>query len=363
MFESNVSLPSLVRPQPFKAKRVSSYDQTGGNADAWLIAASETRTLAEIDGPGLVSHFWCTIASRDPHYLRKVVLKVYWDGETEPSICSPIGDFFGLGHATNFTYQCAAFSTSCNEEGIPTNGVAMNCWLPMPFRKSARFEVVNEQEKDSLHLYFYIDYQVHEQLPEDVLYLHASWRRENPCAGWTGPGSVWNTPDWQKRHDGPEGKNLSDAGNYLILEAEGRGHYIGMNLSVDHLYKGWWGEGDDMIFVDRDGERSWPPDLHGTGSEDYLCHAWGMQKVAHLYDGEPWSELKQGNDHHGGGKVCVYRYHLLDPIPFTRNIRVSIEHGHANDRSDDYSSVAYWYQDEPHRVFAPLLPVASRLPD
>ena len=85
MFESNVSLPSLVRPQPFKAKRVSSYDQTGGNDDAWLIAAGETRTLAEIDGPGLVSHFWCTIASRDQHYLRKVVLKVYWDGETEPS--------------------------------------------------------------------------------------------------------------------------------------------------------------------------------------------------------------------------------------------------------------------------------------
>jgi hypothetical protein len=159
---------------------------------------------------------------------------------------------------------------------------------------------------------------------------------------------------------GPDGINLSDEDNYLILEAEGRGHYIGVNMSIDHMYKGWWGEGDDMIFIDRDEERKWPPDMHGTGSEDYLCHAWGMQKVAHLYSGEPWCEMDEHND---WGKVCVYRYHIVDPIPFEKNIRISIEHGHANNRSDDYSSVAYWYQDEPHKSLLPMLPVDLRIPD
>jgi len=209
-------------------------------------------------------------------------------------------------------------------------------------------------------IYFYIDYQQHRSLPDDVLYFHAQWRRENPCDGWSGKGSVWASQDWFERMEGPEGKNLSDEGNYLILEAEGRGHYIGVSMSIDHLYKGWWGEGDDMIFIDRDGEREWPPDLHGTGSEDYLCHAWGMQKAAHRYSGEPWCEM---DDHHVAGKVCVYRLHLADPIPFTRNIRVSIEHGHANNRSDDYASVAYWYQDEPHKPFSPMPPMKSRLPN
>jgi len=115
-----------------------------------------------------------------------------------------------------------------------------------------------------------------------------------------------------------------------------------------------------MIFIDRDGERSWPPEMHGTGSEDYLGQAWGMQNVAHLYTGLSWREL---DDHNSWGKVCVYRYHIMDPVPFRKNIRVSIEHGHANNRSDDYSSVAYWYQTEPHKEFAPMPPAAQRLPN
>ncbi|NLC67963.1 MAG: DUF2961 domain-containing protein [Clostridiaceae bacterium] len=364
MFELVNNFPSsLILPKNFKVKRVSSYDVTGGNVDCWQIKAGETKVIADIDGPGIISHIWFTIASPDKYYLRKILLKVYWDNEENPSICSPVGDFFGLGHAVPYTYQCAVFSTSCNDDGKPGMGVAMNCWLPMPFLKNARLEIVNEQEEDIRSFYFYIDYQKYNSLPGDVLYLHARWRRENPCDGWTGPGSIVGSPEWELRHQGPEGKNLSDEGNYLILEAEGRGHYIGVNMSIDHLHKGWWGEGDDMIFIDRDGERTWPPDLHGTGSEDYLCHAWGMQKVAHMYSGEPWCEIKEGNEHHYWGKVCVYRYHIVDPIPFEKNIRVSIEHGHANDRSDDYCSVAYWYQNEPHKPFPPILPARLRLPN
>ena len=114
-----------------------------------------------------------------------------------------------------------------------------------------------------------------------------------------------------------------------------------------------------MIFIDRDDERTWPPDMHGTGSEDYLCQAWGMQNVNHQYSGMPyWDDP----DYVNKGKVCVYRYHIVDPIPFEKNIRISIEHGHANDRTDDFSSVTYWYQTEPHKVFAKLPSATDRLP-
>ena len=346
------NLTSLTRPQNFKAARVSSWDKTGANRDNIELAAGERRVIADIEGPGVISHIWFTILSGGP-YLRQTILRIYWDDETEPSVCSPIGDFFGLGHAQMFTYQCAFFSTSTNPEGPDRLGVAMNCWLPMPFKKRARIEV-EAQECTLLALYYYIDYQKHESLPDDVLYLHAMWRRENPCKVHEGDGiALIRNEDWLKS------VNLTDKYNYEILSAEGRGHYIGANFSIDNLVGRWWGEGDDMIFIDRDGERHWPPDLHGTGSEDYLCHAWGMQRVAHMYAGLPWAESE---DHNNEGKVCVYRYHVLDPIPFEKNIRVSIEHGHANDRGDDWSSVAYWYQDEPHKTFVELLPVEQRIP-
>ena len=354
-------LGGLMFAKDFIPARESSWDRTGRNADAWRIEPGETRVLADLKGPGVISHIWFTINSPDNMYLRKLLLRMFWDGEEHPSVETPVGDFFGLGHARTYSYQCSPFNTSCHQRGQIGGGCAMNCWFQMPFRKSARIEIVNEQSEPVRSFYFYIDYQKHASLPDDIVYFHASWRRENPCDGWTGEGSFWGSPSWQQRERGPEGVNLSDEGNYLILEAEGRGHYVGVNLSIDHQARGWWGEGDDMIFVDRDGERIWPPDMHGTGSEDYLCQAWGMQKNAYLYNGMSWCEFDDNfND---WGKVCVYRYHILDPIPFRKNIRVSIEHGHANDRSDDWCSVAYWYQAEPHRPFAPMLPAELRLPN
>ncbi|MFO7637330.1 MAG: glycoside hydrolase family 172 protein [Clostridia bacterium] len=349
-------MDSIYLHKDFKAKRVSSYDVTGGNTDSWTIPPGETRTLADISGPGMIHHIWFTIFGRwgkeddrpfDPLTLRNVLIRMYWDGEKEPSVECPVGDFFGLGHGRAYTYQCAAFSTSCNEpiEGDINSRVAMNCWLPMPFHQNARIEITNEQDI-SIIAYFYIDYREYRELPEGSLHLHASWKRENPCTAVKG-----------------DGKNLSDKENYVILEAEGKGHYIGTNMSIDNQDGGWWGEGDDMIFIDREEKDPWPPDLHGTGSEDYLCHAWGMQKVSHLYDGQSWCEVSgEGNEHHNRGKVCVYRYHIADPVPFTKKIRVSIEHGHANDRGDDIASVAYWYQNEPHKPFAAMLPRDQRVP-
>lgn len=355
-------LSGLTIARDFIPARASSWDTSGRNGDAWRIEPGETKVLADLEGPGVISHIWFTIASADNLYLRRLLLRMYWDGEETPSVEVPVGDFFGLGHNRVFSYECAPFSCSAHTNGTKGGGCAMNCWLQMPFRKNARIEIVNQQEEEAVRsFYFYIDWQKHPQLSDDVLYLHASWRRENPTDGWTGPGSFPRSNAITQRERGPEGINLSDEGNFLILEAEGRGHYIGANFSIDHMAKGWWGEGDDMIFVDRDGERVWPPDMHGTGSEDYLCHAWGMQRNTGLYHGMPWVENEE--KYNDLGKCCVYRYHIVDPIPFQKNIRVSIEHGHANDRCDDWSCTAYWYQSEPHKPYEPMLEPFLREPN
>ena len=131
------NLERLTRPLNFKRARVSSYDKSGGNADAWPIAPGETKVLADLTGPGVISHIWFTISSPDHYYLRKLALRIYWDGEANPSVSCPVGDFFGLGHSVSMTYSCALFSTSCNsgrDGGSVGDGVAMNCWAPMPFR-------------------------------------------------------------------------------------------------------------------------------------------------------------------------------------------------------------------------------------
>jgi hypothetical protein len=184
--------------------------------------------------------------------------------------------------------------------------------------------------------------------------FHAQFRRENPCDGISDEGMT--NDEFQLR-----GENLSGDGNYVILEAEGEGHYVGCNLNIQNLREtgmnnfNWYGEGDDMIFVD--GE-PFPPSLHGTGTEDYFNTAWCPTQEQHA----PYHGLTMAGGPNWWGKVSMYRFHIEDPVRFRRSIRVTIEHGHANHRSDDYSSTAYWYQAEPHAAFPPLLPVEERLP-
>jgi len=335
---SNSFLVNLAKAKDFCAARESSWDRTGGNADYIHIAAGATVTLAELEGPGVVSHIWFTGNCTDVNYLRKLLLRAYWDGETTPSIDTPLGDFFGVGHGRVTSYQCLAFNMSSNAPGHLGRPAAMNCFLPMPFHSHARIQIVNECDIEVPYLYYYIDYQKHESLDSSLLQLHAKWHRTNPCI-------KVNLNDI----------NLTGDDNYTILEARGRGHYVGCNLSVDNLMGRWWGEGDDMIFVDG---AKWPPTLHGTGSEDYFAHAYGMQDNAFLFNGLSFHADADQNR----GKSTVYRHHILDPIPFRESIRVTIEHGHANDRCDDYASVAYWYQTEPHAVWAPMPPVEARIP-
>ncbi len=358
-------LDHLARAQDYRAKRISSYDRTGGNYDARPIKPGKTLTLAEIKGPGQIAHLWFTIACGDRNYLRRLVFRAYWDGAKTPAIETPVGDFFGIGHGRADSYQCAFFSTSAARPGQGGH-MAMNSWVPMPFAKSARLEIVNECEQDVGSFYYYVDYRELPEAPKDLMYFHAQWKRDLPTAGWTGKGSVWGSPEWSARMGGPEGKNLDGKGNYVVLDTEGRGHFVGCNVSVRNLSHGWWGEGDDMFFVDG---QAFPPDLHGTGTEDYFCHAWGMQvESAHMYCGVstsagPFENVPAGGPGDWRGCYTCYRLHVVDPVPFEKSLVMGIEHGHANNRSDDWSSVAYWYLDRPeHKPFAPLPDRAGRDP-
>jgi len=347
-------LESLSRLREGHSRRVSSYDKTGGNADYWRIKGGETRELARLRGSGCVRHIWVTLNAEDEWYLRTTLLRAYWDGETSPSVDCPLGDFFGVGHGVVNSYASVALAMSAQYGQTKQPTAGMNCYFPMPFSQEARVEVVNESDRPIPNFYFHLDYDEVPGGVDEHGRFHAKWRRENPTDGW-----VPVRPQQQPEHsvEGPA-PNLTDTENYLFLEAKGRGHFVGANLSVHNLCGGWWGEGDDMFMIDG---RKWPPDLHGTGSEDYFGHAWGMQPENHnLYHGVSYH--RPGTAFNYNERITVYRLHINDPVVFHKSLRVSIEHGHANTHSNDYCSVAYWYQTEPHYDFCKMLPVEQRLP-
>ena len=216
------NLENLFVKRAGKRMRVASCDPTGGNNDNVLIPSGETYLFADLQGPGIVTHFFCTIGNpnkRRPECgigteefnVRKVVLNVYWDDETEPSIQAPLGDFFGMGHGITKSFASAPLQIT------PEDGRGFNCWFPMPFRRRARFTVKNEC-CSPLHFYFYVDYEQVESLPENALYFHALWNRECPTDGI--PSSA------RSRHmewimGGEQDKHLSAEGNYVLLDAEG----------------------------------------------------------------------------------------------------------------------------------------------
>jgi hypothetical protein len=340
--DPTTSLLDLPRAKNYVQKRVSSYDGSGGNADARAIAAGETLTLLDEAGPGIISHLWVTIASDDPNHLKALVLRIYWDSETGPSVEAPIGDFFGLGLGDYFLYQSLPLSVGSDK--------ALNSFFSMPFQKHARITVTNEGAVKTDAFYFNIDYRAYkESLPGDALYFHAQYRQAAPARGWTN--------QWQSNGDPlvNDKKNLTGEGNYVWMEATGRGHFVGVTMSVLENQDGWWGEGDDMFFVD--GEAA--PSINGTGSEDYFLGAWdfGGHEFAYSLYGAPVVGREKA-----GGRWSLYRFHLDSPIPFTKSLRATIEHGHANHRSDNFFSVAYWYQSEPHAAFPALPTLEQRIP-
>lgn len=324
-------LSELTRPHDYILKRVSSYDRTGGNDDYRPLGAGETLTLLDESGPAEISHVWITIASDERFHLKKMVLRMYWDGESSPSVEAPVGDFFGLGLGEYFLYQSIPLSIGADK--------ALNSFFPMPFQKHARITLTNEGHQRADAIYWNIDMRAYKSpLPADTLYFHAQFRQATPNKAF------------------PQNKtNLDGKDNYVWVEAAGRGHFAGVTMSVIENKDGWWGEGDDMFFVD--GEKL--PSINGTGSEDYFLGAWdfGGKPFAYGLFGAPvvGAELQ-------GARWSVYRFHLDSPIPFTKSLRATIEHGHANDRGDNFYSVAYWYQTEPHAEFPALPGVETRIP-
>ncbi len=372
-------LRGLAKLRDVRTRRFSSFDRTGGNDDRLHIDPGDMVIVAEVEGAGIVTHLWCTIACQSSHYLRKIVFRAYWDGEETPSIECPVGDFFGMGHGRTANYASLPLQTS------PQDGKALNCYFPMPFERGMRMTIESECENEVL-FYYYVDLELHERLEAGLGRFHAQWRSEVPAAypeaGLSNETFLFG------------GVNASGQDNYTILEAAGHGHYVGCLLSVYSLRRSplwdWYGEGDDMIFVDgepgllapeagrspqiaNEGEHppidnrleshpgandAWPPTLHGTGTEDYFNTAWCPNQAY----AAPYHGIIAGGGPNWSDPVTLYRFHIEDPVVFRRSIRVTIEHGHANRRGDELSSTAFWYQAEPHAPFPPLPAVKDRLP-
>jgi hypothetical protein len=330
-------LPRYARAQNYKSLKQSSYDRTGGNSDRWPVAPGATQELFNAQGPGAITHIWVTIASQSRDHLKELVLRMYWDGNDKPSVQAPIGDFFGLNLGQYSLYQSEFLNCS------PIR--ALNCYFSMPFRRSARVTVTNEGKAPVNSFYSNIDYQVAPSLPDDVMYFHAQYRQMTPNP--IEPGATKINPDGKR--------------NYVYVETRGRGHLMGVTLGVLQNSENWMGEGDDMIFVDDESK----PVIIGTGSEDYFCGAWdfggreGAVPFAHLFNGSHFIS----NAERTGGRYCLYRWHADNPVTFTRYCKHTMEHGHANDRADNFYSVAYWYQDQPYTDFPELPPAAQRIPN
>jgi hypothetical protein len=342
-------LDRLFQLKDSKTARISSADKSGGNVDCIKIAAGETRILAEIPGAGAIRRFYVAPLAPDRMRYRKVVLRMYWDGETTPSVEVPLGDFFGSGLGTLRYFHSLVVDVNPGLRSLDFDGMVN--YFPMPFQNGARITLENDGKVDDFVLWYHIDYEQYPGgvLPADTGRFHAQWRQaiaapvreENPKN--TQLGNAWV-------------KNLTGGDNYVILEAEGQGTYVGLFLTVDNVAGGWYGEGDDMIFVDG----ATTPTYAGTGHEEVFnagccpdAEFWGA------YTGFYLIENRDGNF---GGKNQMYKFYINDPVRFQKSLRVTIEHGHANNFENDYTSTAFWYQKEPHKAFPTLPSAQQRLP-
>lgn len=293
------------------------------NFDNFRVAAGATHTLMDVKGPGEITHIWMTFLGPEKQAWAKegsanhqdMLLRIYWDDNPRPAIEAPVGDFF----ANCFGQRSSVVSIPVMVEDADS----YNCFWRMPFRKSCRVEIVNQSTKPINLLYYNIDWLKKDRLPKDTPYFYAQYRQEYPVE---------------------HGKD------YTILDTKGKGHYVGTVLAVRSRSPQWFGEGDEKIYVDGEDHAS----IWGTGTEDYFLSAWGLKTTSTLYTGTPlfdgWGLV--------GGRTSAYRWHVQDPIVFQKGLKVTIEHfgwmspdenpkhqtNSWNEREDDFSSVAFWYQ-------------------
>ena len=323
-------MTSLTRVQAGKSHRVSSAAPTpGSNRDNRRVAPGETLTLAEIDGPATINHIWLTFNEARPNWISadgsanpsEIVLRMYWDGAAEPAVEAPLGDFFGAGFGLRREIKSVPMQVE--------SGDGYNCFWQMPFFKHAKITVTNEGDKNLNSLYYHIDYCESPDLPKETAYFCAQYRQEVPQ---------------QLGHD------------YLVCDIQGQGHYVGTVISARSRSPEWFGEGDDKFYID--GDAADKPSLWGTGTEDYFLCAWGMNECSFPYFGCTYLEGDESGFTGLGVRYTMYRWHIVDPIRFTKSLRFEIEHkgwissdetesgkteGHV-EREDDIASVAFWYQ-------------------
>jgi hypothetical protein len=295
-----------------------------------VVQPGQTYTLAEIDGSGEIQHIWMTPTGN----WRLSILRMYWDGETDPSVEVPAGDFFAMGWGKYARISSLAICVN--------PGSAFNSYWPMPFRKKARLTLENLDDKPMV-IYYQIDY-TKTPVPQDTAYFHAQFRRVNP---------------------------LPYKQVYTILDGvSGKGQYVGTYLAWGVHNNGWWGEGEIKFYLD--GDKDFPT-INGTGTEDYFGGSYDFENPeTHQYETftSPYSGLAQVIEPDGlyqsQQRFGLYRWHITDPIRFDQNLRVTIQAlgwqsgGRYLPLMDDISSVAYWYQTEPHAPF-PKLPDKDHL--
>jgi len=369
----STSLRDIMKLRSFKRRRKSSFDKTGGNMDNIRIKPGEKVTIFHKNGPGCISHIWTTqMCFGEPYFIRHLIIRIFWDDEENPSVECPLGDFFGLGHGERINFVSEPLQMS------PQKGKGFNCWWPMPFRKNARIEIENDNpnsfapgddglKSPGLIFYYYVDYEIYEKWPQEddktpIGYFHCCFRTvdyKTDMKRDPDTGKKYKKLEWQAT----AGKNTRANGgydrNHIILEATGKGQYVGCNVNIDNKFRlnyNWPGEGDDMIFIDDDIGKE--PTIYGTGTEDYFNTAFcPTEKYSAPYHG-----VIKGGGFNWLGKITYYRYHIQDPIPFEKQILVTIEHGHNNHRGDRWDSTAYWYQLEPHKKLLDFPSRKKRMP-
>jgi len=305
----------LARLKDYTASRVSSDNRyVFSNDDSKRIMPGETLVMANLEGPGMVTHIWVTVADNEYAWPRLLRLRVYYDGEKTPSVDAPLGDFFGVGHG----YERDLSSIMIRDSSF---GRARNSYWPMPYRKSCRITVTNEGNRYVLSYYYHVDYRHYASLPAGLGYFHAYYRQERPAVAGR---------------------------NYAFLNIRGKGHYVGTVLNIIQAQVSWFGEGDDLFYVDG----ATHPQLYGTGSEDYFNDAWGL-RISY----GPWTGTPTAEGEHVGSRLTGYRWHVPDPIPFSQSLWAGIEHygwtanadgsvrSGFEERPDFFSSVAFWYQE------------------
>lgn len=314
-------------------------------AAAYLhLMPGESYTFAEIDGPGVIRHIWMTIRDEGPVKMRNMILRFYWDGQETPSVEVPIMDFFGNSHGRISSYD---------SEYLTVDRGGLNSFFPMPFKGKAKLEIYNESDTETLYFFYQVDYTLGDVVTEGTPYFHSQFRR------------VLNTTMYE---------------DYVILDGvEGKGRFMGASVGIidrfwEHDKNLWWGEGEVKMYIDGDTDF---PTICGTGSEDYVGSAWGLEKFSTRHFGAPILEDQY---------ISYYRFHILDPIYFSKDFKITVQQigndgspdsadpegvlkdfiakgwyqkdqlGNGNfERVDDYCSTAYWYQTLPTKPF-PVFP-------